>query len=86
MSLSPDYLSCETNEYNDAFLSLKSIILSNKNELSIGYLNINSLRNKFISLKTIISESIDILVIAETKLDSTFTTAQFFIEGFQKPS
>ena len=42
-------------------------------------------RNKFISLKTIISENFYIPVIAETKLDSTFTTAQFFIKGFQNP-
>ena len=31
------------------------------------------------------SDNIDILFIAETKLDSTFTTAQFLIDGFQKP-
>ena len=32
-----------------------------------------------------ISESIDVLIIAETKLDNTFPTSQFVIEGFMKP-
>ena len=32
-----------------------------------------------------ISETIDILVIAETKIDSSFPTSQFMIEGFMKP-
>ena len=32
-----------------------------------------------------ISETIDILIIAETKIDNTFLTSQFFIEGFMKP-
>ena len=78
-------VSNETNENEDAFTSLKNVRLANKNGLIIGYLNINSIRNKFLSLKTLISDNIDILIIAETKLDSTFTTAQFLIEGFQKP-
>ena len=32
-----------------------------------------------------ISESVDILTIAETKIDDTFPTSQFLIEGFMKP-
>ena len=32
-----------------------------------------------------VSETTDILVIAETKIDSTFPTSQFMIEGFMKP-
>ena len=32
-----------------------------------------------------ISETIDILVIADTKIDSTFPTSQFMIEVFVKP-
>ena len=48
----------------------------------IGYLNINSLRNKILSLKEILHKAlIDILCIDETKLDETF--AQFIIENFQ---
>ena len=41
--------------------------------------NINLLRNKIIDLKAIVSKTLpDVLVIAETKIDSTFTNAQFF--------
>ena len=48
-------------------------------------MNINSLRNKFDALKTIISGKIDILVITESKLDESFPTNQFLIEGFSLP-
>ena len=51
----------------------------------IAHLNINSLRNKFDSLVQLISGSVDILVIGETKLDSTFPKKQFIIEGFKEP-
>ena len=64
---------------------LKNIRISNANRLIIGQLNINSLRNKIEALKTIISGKIDILVITETKLDDTFPTNQFSIDGFSMP-
>ena len=64
---------------------LNNIRISNANKLIIGQLNINSLRNKFDALKTIISGKIDILVITESKLDESFPTNQFLIEGFSLP-
>ena len=64
---------------------LKSIRLTNANRLIIAQLNINSIRNKFDALKTNISGKIDILVITESKLDNTFPTNQFLIEGFSPP-
>ena len=52
----------------------------------IGYLNIDSLRSKILSLKEILHKaSIDILCIDETKLDETFPNAQFMIENYQFP-
>ena len=51
----------------------------------IGNLNINSIFNKFDKLKLIIQGKIDILVITETKADSTFPLNQFAIQGFSKP-
>ena len=36
-------------------------------------------------LRPMISETIDILIIAETKIDNTFPTIQFLIAGFMKP-
>ena len=69
------------NENSGDLETLKLINIKNKNRLILAHLNINSLRNKFDALKLLIKEKIDILVITETKLDETFPTAQFFIEG-----
>ena len=51
----------------------------------VGYLNINSVRNKFDALREIASQNLDILIIAETKIDASFPTGQFAIEGFATP-
>ena len=51
----------------------------------MGHININSLRNKFDFLKEIICDNIDILLVSETKLDSSFPHAQFQIDGYSKP-
>ena len=48
-------------------------------------ININSLRNKFDSLIEQITGNIDILMILETKLDSSFPTGQFLINGYSEP-
>ena len=63
----------------------KKIKLGNANRLVIGHININSLRNKFESLKILIKGNIDILVITESKLDESFPTQQFVIEDFSLP-
>ena len=50
------------------------------------YYNINSLRFKFDDLREIFAKSLpDVLVFAETKLDSTFTNAQFSIKDYYEP-
>ena len=51
----------------------------------VGYLNINSVRNKFDALREIVSQNLDILMIAETKIDASFPTGQFALEGFATP-
>ena len=43
------------------------------------------LSNKFDQLKLIIKNKVDILVITETKLDSSFPHSQFKIDGFKQP-
>ena len=48
-------------------------------------MNINSIRNKLEDLKFLVAENVDILVISETKLDESFPTSQFSINGFKKP-
>ena len=74
-------------------MSVPSLMLVSKSARSfhlfpgliIAYLNINSIRNKIDFLRPMISESIDVLILAETKLDNTFPASQFVIEGFMKP-
>ena len=51
----------------------------------IGHLNINSIRNKFEMLSMSVAQYVDILVLSETKLDSTFPSFQFLINGFSVP-
>ena len=46
-------------------------------------LNINSLHNKFDSLVRMLHNNLDKLLISETKIDSSFLTAQFQIEGYK---
>ena len=59
--------------------------LSCKNNLIIAHLSINSIRNKFDLLKELVSDSIDILILSETKLDGSFPSSQFHIEGYMPP-
>ena len=51
----------------------------------IAQLNINSLRNKFGFLSSQITKYVDILLLSETKLDDSFPTGQFSLNGYSKP-
>ena len=62
--------------YNLRAFYPKNIILS--------YINVNSIRNKLDDLKVLLGKSLDIISISETKLDETFPTEQFAIEGVNK--
>ena len=53
----------------------------------IGYLNINSLRNKIVDLRQVLYESeLDILAVSETKLSDEFPNPQFNTEGYYNPA
>ena len=79
----------KSRSINNASLnSLSELIelrLRNVNRVLIGNLNINSIRKKFDQLKDIVLKYIDILILTETKLDETFLTSQFLMDGFSKP-
>ena len=66
---------------------LKSLRIHNHANITFSYLNINSIRKTFddLKLKLIINENVDILCIAETKIDESFPTAQFLLPGYHKP-
>ena len=57
--------------------TLKAVRLQNLKNIIFSYININSIRYKFGSLYSLISSNVDILSIAETKLDYSFLNAQF---------
>ena len=74
---------CTANKTeNSPVKALKSLGVSKESSIIIAHLNINFLYNKFEGLKLLAQDEIDILVISETKLDDTYTTNQFMIEGF----
>ena len=74
----------ESGEFNFK-KRLKDIRQSNLNRPILGQLNINSIRNKFSFLASQIGNNLDVLLISETKLDDTFSTVQFLLDGFKKP-
>ena len=74
-----------TGSPDSANTILKNLPLKNVNRLICAQLNINSIRNKFEPLKEIISTIVDILLICETKRDSSFPRAQFHVHGFGEP-
>ena len=76
-------MSTLTHELNlDLSTNIENIRSKNPNRLIIAQLHINSLRYKFDSLVEILRSNVDILLISETKIDSSFPTAQFKIEGY----
>ena len=69
---------------SSGFEAIRENRLKYVNNPLIGYLNINSLRNKIVDLREIILElSLDYLVPSETKIDQSFPTAQFYIKGYE---
>ena len=61
--------------------------MNNADRLIIGHghINISSLRNKFEILREIAQDTLDILLISETKVDPSFPSRKFAIEGFSSP-
>ena len=69
----------------DCFQEMKILRLKHSKTIIVGYININSIRNKFSDFSIMIKDLLDIIIIAETKLDDTFPKGQFLIEGFKQP-
>ena len=53
--------------------------------VSLGYLNINSVRNKFYSIPPLIEHNIYIFAIVKTKLNSSFSQSQVLLKRMKKP-
>ena len=51
---------------------MENLRLKNRKNIIFSYLNINSVWSKFKNMSSLISENIDTLIVAETKLESSF--------------
>ena len=67
---------------NNALLEIQQQRVENAKRIIVGRLNINSIRNKFILEESIV-KALDLFLISESKLDSTFPMNQFHIFGFK---
>ena len=56
----------------------------NPKNIILSYININSIRNKFENLCDIVGNNVDVLSVAETKLNFSFLNAQFLLPGFHE--
>ena len=63
---------------------LRNLRVEKMNRLIIGNLNINSISNKFDQLKLFVQGKVDIIIVTETKLDSTFPASQFTIDDYSE--
>ena len=79
------YQNAVEDDFDNPTIKLRGIKLKNPNNPSLAYINVNSIRNKHSDLFTFLDCNINILTIAETKLDSTFPTAQSIVEGCKEP-
>ena len=74
----------DSDDLEDRLTILKNLKLSHPLNITIGYININSVRHKLDDLYTFLGNTIDILAISETKLDAAFTTSRFVLPGYKK--
>ena len=68
-----------------AYFLLQNLRIKNWNMIIVGYLNINSVKNKIHELADLVTGKVDILLISESKIDNTFPTTQFVISVFSTP-
>ena len=82
--IEPSYEDIETHSPTpDIFEQLRTARKKFLNRFLCTYLNINSLRYKFDSSKDLLTQNIvDLLFIAETKLDDSFVDAQFSVDNY----
>ena len=58
---------------------------TNPSNLNFCYLNINSVKNKFIDFQETINGNVEVVSIAKRKIDASFPLAHFVIEGCHSP-
>ena len=73
------------NMAGSLFSEVKNHKLEKPKNITIGHLNVNSLRNKFISCFDwgVRQSKLDIFLVSETKIDHSFPNQQFSIDGYK---
>ena len=71
------------NMSGSPFSEVKTCKLENPKNITIGYRNISSIRNKFTSTEELIKSKLDIFLVSETKVNHSFTNQQFAIDGYK---
>ena len=84
LQITPESLVSEEDNI-DWFEKIKILKQRNPTNLTCSYLNVNSIRNKFNNLVDMIDQNIDIICLAETKLDDSFPSSNFSIPGYNTP-
>ena len=59
--------------------------VNDPSNLNFAHLNINSIKNTFENFMEIINRNVDIFTVAETKLNGSFPTSHFELEGYYSP-
>ena len=72
----PEISMIEESTLSPDISALKEIKSKNVNRLVTGQLNINGISGKLEPLKAVILNYIDILIVTESKIDSSFTSQQ----------
>ena len=75
----------ESQSNKSCFDKINQLKLRYPNNPTCAYLNINSIAKKFDNLICMLEQNIDILCIAETKIDSSYLTIQFYVPGYKTP-
>ena len=70
---------------NNQLKDLKSIRSKFPENVILSYININSIRYKLGNLESLIGGIVDILCIAETKIDDSFPNSQFSLSAYKNP-
>ena len=83
--LSETFISRDDTDHHDALQVLKQIRTKNLHNVIVGLLNVNSIASKFDAIKCFIPGNIDVMIFCETKLDDSYPTGQFLMDGFKKP-
>ena len=83
-SLSRNNSAEESAENNNVFPSVTAHRLQNVKNVTIGALNVNSLRNNKIgAVQELITNNIDICLLSQTKIDENFPNQQFNISNYK---